>query len=77
MLGTELATVSTTEGAAYGTAVLAAVASGWFGSVDAATSQLVTVTTATVPGADAERYAEGHARYRALYPALSPHFHGS
>ena len=77
VLGTELATVSTTEGAAYGAAVLAAVASGWFGSVDAATSQLVTVTTAAVPGADAERYAEGHARYRALYPALSPHFHGS
>ena len=50
VLGTELATVSTTEGAAYGAAVLAAVASGWFGSVDAATSQLVTVTTAATPG---------------------------
>ena len=76
VLGTELATVSTTEGAAYGAAVLAAVASGWFDSVDAATSQLVTVTTAATPGTDAERYAEGHARYRALYPALVPHFHG-
>ena len=28
------------------------------------------------PGPDAERYAEGHARYRELYPALVPHFHG-
>jgi len=76
VLGTELATVSTTEGAAYGAAVLAAVASGWFGSVDEATAKLVTVTPAATPGSDAERYAEGHARYRALYPALAPHFHG-
>jgi xylulokinase len=76
VLGTELATVSTTEGAAYGAAVLAAVASGWFASVDEATAQLVTVTPATTPGPDAERYATGHGRYRALYPALVPHFHG-
>ena len=76
VLNTELATVSTTEGAAYGAAVLAAVASGWFASVDDATARLVTVTPATTPGPDAERYAEGHERYRALYPALAPHFHG-
>ncbi len=37
---------------------------------------LVTVTPAATPGPNAERYAEGHARYRALYPALVPHFHG-
>ena len=76
VLETELATVSTTEGAAYGAALLAAVASGWFADVDEATAQLVTVTPAATPGPDAERYAEGHARYRALYPALVPHFHG-
>ena len=76
VLGTELATVSTTEGAAYGAAVLAAVASGWFATVDEATAQLVTVTPATTPGPDAERYADGHARYRELYPALAPHFRG-
>ncbi|HYN63709.1 MAG TPA: xylulokinase [Candidatus Limnocylindrales bacterium] len=76
VLQTELATVSTTEGAAYGAAMLAAVASGWFASVDDATARLVTVTAAATPGPDAERYAEGHERYRALYPALAPHFHG-
>jgi len=75
VLGTELATVSTTEGAAYGAALLAAVGSGWFASVDGAVTALVTVTPSAVPGPDAERYAEGHARYRALYPALAPHFH--
>jgi xylulokinase len=75
VLGTELATVSTTEGAAYGAALLAAVASRWFTSVDEAVTALVTVTTSATPGLDAERYADGHARYRALYPALVPHFH--
>ena len=76
VLGTELATVSTTEGAAYGAAVLAAVASGWFATVDEAVTALVTVTPTATPGPDAARYAEGHARYRELYPALVPHFHG-
>jgi xylulokinase len=76
VLNTELATVSTTEGAAYGAAMLAAVASGWFATVDDAVARLVTVTPAATPGPDAEAYAEGHARYRALYPALAPHFHG-
>ena len=75
VLDTELATVSTTEGAAYGAAVLAAVGSGWFATVEDAVATIVTVTPATTPGPNAERYAEGHARYRALYPALAPHFH--
>src|SRR5918999_2091415 len=75
VLGTELATVSTTEGAAYGAALLAAVASGWFATVDEATARLVRITPAAAPGRDAEAYAQGHARYRALYPALRPIFH--
>jgi len=75
VLDTELATVSTTEGAAYGAAVLAAVASGWFATVDDAVARLVIVTPAAKPGPDVDRYAEGHLRYRALYPALAPHFH--
>jgi xylulokinase len=76
VLGTELATVSTTEGAAYGAALLAAVGSGWFASVDEAVTALVTVAPSATPGPDAERYDEWHARYQALYPALAPHFHG-
>jgi len=75
VLDTELATVSTTEGAAYGAAVLAAVASGWFATVDDAVARLVIVTPSATPGPDVDRYAEGHLRYRALYPALAPHFH--
>jgi xylulokinase len=74
VLGAEIATVNTTEGAAYGAGLLAAVGAGWFPSVDAACSALVTATTAATPGPDAPAYAEAHAIYRDLYPALAPSF---
>jgi xylulokinase len=75
VLGTELATVSTTEGAAYGAAMLAAVGAGWFESVEAAARELVTVNPAASPGPDVERYADAHVAYGELYPALAPIFH--
>jgi xylulokinase len=75
VLDAEIVTVSTTEGAAYGAAVLAAVGAGWYESVDAATSALVTTTTVASPGVDAALYSAAHDRYRELYPALAPTFH--
>ena len=75
ILGTEIATVSTTEGAAYGAGVLAAVGAGWHATVEAASDALVRVTPMDVPGPDAARYADAHEAYRALYPALKPSFH--
>lgn len=75
VLGAELATVSTTEGAAYGAGLLGAVGAGWFPTVEAATASAVTVTPMASPGPDAPRYAELHERYRELYPALAPTFH--
>jgi xylulokinase len=75
VLDAEIATVDTTEGAAYGAGLLAAVGAGWFGSVDAATAACVRATPVASPGADAGRYAEAHAIYRDLYPALAPIFH--
>jgi xylulokinase len=74
VLGAEIATVSTTEGAAYGAALLAATGSGWFPSVEAAANALVTAVPAAEPGPDASLYAEAHAIYRELYPALAPIF---
>jgi xylulokinase len=74
VLGAEIATVNTTEGAAYGAGILATVGAGWFHSVDAACQGLVLTTPAATPGADAPRYAEAHAIYRELYPALAPSF---
>jgi xylulokinase len=74
VLETEIATVSTTEGAAYGAAVLAAVGAGWFPEVEAATTTLVRVTPVASPGAAVEAYRAAHAHFRSLYPALAPTF---
>jgi xylulokinase len=74
VLEAEIATVGTTEGAAYGAGVLAAVGAGWHPSVVAVTDAWVKATVAAVPGPDAAIYRERHAGYRALYPALAPTF---
>jgi xylulokinase len=74
VLGAEIATVRTTEGAAYGAAMLAAVGATWFADVDAIAAAWVETTPAASPGPDQARYAELHAEYRKLYPALAPSF---
>ena len=75
VLDAELVTPSTTEGAAFGAATLAAVGAGWFPDVAAATTALVEVSPAASPGAGREAYREAHAAFGELYPALSPTFH--
>jgi xylulokinase len=74
VLQTEIVTVGTSEGAAYGAGLLAAVGAGWFTDVEDATRALVRVAPVAEPGADASVYAEAHATYRDLYPALAPLF---
>jgi xylulokinase len=74
VLEAEIATVNTSEGAAYGAAVLGAVEAGWFPSVGTAAGEFVRATVTETPSAEATGYAEAHARYRALYPALRPTF---
>jgi xylulokinase len=73
-LEAEIATVATTEGAAYGAALLAAVGAGWYPTVDAAVDEVVEVEPVAQPGAAASAYREAHATYRSLYPALVPAF---
>ena len=75
VLGAAIATPTTTEGAAYGAAVLAAVGAGWFPTVETAVDALVRAMPGAEPGSDAPAYVEAHARYRELYPALAPTFH--
>jgi xylulokinase len=74
VLDAEIATVDTTEGAAYGAALLASVGAGWYPTVESASSALVKATPVATPGPDVGRYAEAHRVYRELYPALSPVF---
>jgi xylulokinase len=76
VLGAEIATVDTTEGAAFGAGLLAAVGAGWFASAGDAAAATVHATPVAAPGPDASRYREIHATYRGLYPALSPTFRG-
>ena len=75
VLQAELVTTSTTEGAAFGAAVLAAVGCGWFSDVATAAGTLVHTRPSATPGPASTAYAEAHAAYRELYPALAPAFH--
>jgi xylulokinase len=74
VLGAEIATVKTTEGAAYGAALLAATGAGWYPSVEDAAGTLVIATPGETPGPNASLYDAAHAVYRDLYPALKPSF---
>jgi xylulokinase len=74
VLGVELVTVNTTEGAAYGAALLASVGSGCFESVPAACEATIRLTGSTQPAGDTRIYQDYYPRYRALYPALADEF---
>jgi xylulokinase len=70
VLDAEIATVTTTEGAAFGAALLASVGAGHHPSVGAAARAAVVARSASTPGPDAAGYRERHATYGALYPAM-------
>jgi xylulokinase len=74
VLGIELVTVNTTEGAAYGVALLAGVGAGVWPSVEMACGQAIRVTGSTLPGSDSDVYEKVYPQYQALYPALKDEF---
>ena len=74
ILDAELVTTATTEGAAFGAAILAMVGAGWFPDVPDAVAEVVRTRPAAAPGAGSAAYAVAHAAYRELYPALAPSF---
>jgi xylulokinase len=69
VFGAPLSTVTATEGAAYGAALLGGVAAGVFPSVDEASRTTVHVSSTTAP-VDPEAYTAIYRVYRSLYPAL-------
>jgi xylulokinase len=75
VLETELVTVNTTEGAAYGAALLAATGVGTFPDVESACAATIRVTGRTNPGPASETYRQVYPLYRDLYPALQRTFH--
>ncbi len=75
VLGHELVTVNTTEGAAFGAAVLAGVGAGAWESVPAACRAIVKVVDRIAPQpSHVSAYDELYPLYRGLYPALKPTF---
>jgi xylulokinase len=76
VLDLPVATLETAEGAAHGAAILAAVGAGWHTTVEDAVDWAVRVTEVETPDAPAD-YAAPYDRYRGLYPALVPTFHGT
>ena len=75
VLESELVTVNTIEGAAYGTALLAATGAGAFASVEKACETAIQVTGLTSPdGEQVEAYRQGYPIYRELYATLTTTF---
>lgn len=75
VLGAELVTINTTEGAAFGAALLAGVGVGVWSDVDAACAEAIHVTGSTKPqDSVAPKYDAVYQAYTALYPALKANF---
>jgi xylulokinase len=74
VLNIELVTVNTTEGAAFGAALLACVGCGVYDSVETACEQTVQVTGRTTPTSKSDIYQQLYPHYRTLYPALANEF---
>jgi len=74
VLGVELVTVNTVEGAAHGAAILAATGAGVYLDVASACAEIIKLTGVTAPGPARTTYEEVYPLYRELYPALRPSF---
>lgn len=72
----ELVTVNTTEGAAYGAALLAGVGAKVWSTVDDACDSVIELTGTTLPSENVGAYDKMYRYYRDLYPALKPTFDG-
>jgi xylulokinase len=76
VLESDLVTVNTTEGAAFGAALLAGVGAGNWTDVPAACHAVIHCTVAAQPDPRwLAEYRDAYLAYRELYPTLSPHFH--
>ncbi len=74
VFGCAVETLTVTQGAAYGAALLAGVAAGVYADVPGACKQALAVADLIEPGPAAATYARLYPLYRGLYPALADHF---
>jgi xylulokinase len=76
VLETELVTVNTTEGAAYGAALLAGVGAGAWQDVASACNSVIKIMGSTLPQSEqVDAYRKSYTLYDELYPTLKPIFH--
>ena len=74
-LGLPMVTVNSTEGGAFGAALLGGVGAGAWSSVEEACDATIAVTGRDEPVAEwVKAYEDLYPRYRELYPALKPTF---
>jgi xylulokinase len=74
----EIALINSSEGGAFGVALLAGVGTGVWQNTPEACAATLKVTARTTPSknpATRRAYDESYARFRALFPALQEHFH--
>jgi xylulokinase len=75
ILNVELVTVNTTEGAAYGAALLAGVSSGAWPDVETACEEVINIVERVSPDKTRSTlYRTIYEQYRELYPTLQPSF---
>ena len=74
VLDTELVTVNTTEGAAFGAALLAGVGAGVYKDVISACESTIQITGRTEPGDAKTVYRDYYPIYQELYPSLKDQF---
>ena len=75
VLNAELVTVNTTEGGAYGAALLAGVGAGAWSDISSACKVCIKITGSTQPDpAQVDTYQKAYSIYQELYPALKSSF---
>ncbi len=74
VLGVEIVTVNSKEGAAYGAGLIAATGAGAFSDLEQACKSVVHITGQTAPSEAQDVYNDLYPVYRNLYPALKPSF---
>jgi xylulokinase len=75
VLEAELTTIKTTEGAAYGAALLAGVGAGTWSDVLSGCNAAIKLAGSTLPDpVQVEAYRKAYPLYQELYPALKPSF---
>lgn len=74
VIGAPLVTTNSTEGAAFGAALLASVTAGFYADVASACASTIHTSEAVMPGVESGAYAHYYGLYRDLYPALKQTF---